>query len=102
MTCMPYAQGLTFRVYAPLTTQGLFFRAEVPTSMTVWLSVILLACKTCEVKGHRDVTSTVTSLIWIESNLALLCLRARFTVALSAYDSSSIDNVVILDLGYTV
>ena len=51
---MAYAQGRTLRAYALLTAQG-FFRAEVPALTPLWLSVVLFARKTGEVKGQRDV-----------------------------------------------
>ena len=50
--CMAYAQRQTLCAYALLTAQGFFFRAEVPASTPLWLSV---ARKTGEVKGQHDV-----------------------------------------------
>ena len=52
-----------FFVSMPLTTQGFFFRAEVPSSTLLWLSVALFVCKTGEVKGQRDAVTSFSNVL---------------------------------------
>ena len=93
---MAYAQRRTLRAYALLTAQGFFFRAEVPASTPLCLSVVLFAYKTCKVTGQCDVFGLLRRLFqnycMIGRDLrdfTHLCLQARFTAALSSNGFSS-------------